>query len=74
MLAIAAGLLVLWWNFVIVLRLPDARPPAGLERRAQRKQVLERIQSAGGWPALQHDCDVLSQQHRAAYYSKGRPD
>ena len=67
-LAIAAGLFVLLWYFVVVLRLPDAWPPTSLERRAQGKQVLERIQSAGGWPALQHDCDVLSQQHRDAYY------
>ena len=67
-LAIAAGLFVLLWYFVVVLRVPDAWPPASLERRAQRKHVLERIHSAGGWPALQHDCDALSQQHGDAYY------
>ena len=67
-LAIAAGLFVLFWYFVVVWRLPDAWPPASLERRTQRKEISERIQSAGGWSALQHDCDVLSQQHRDAVY------
>lgn len=67
-LAIAAGLFVVLWYFVVVWRLPDAWPPESLERRAQRKQVLERIQSAGGWPALQRDCDGLSEQHKDAFY------
>jgi hypothetical protein len=33
------------------------------ERREQRQQVLERVQSAGGWAALRRDCVSLARQH-----------
>jgi len=38
-------------------------PSASAERRTQRQKVLERIQSVGGWPALQKDCDTLATQY-----------
>lgn len=39
-------------------------PPRWLERRTQRQQVLERVQSAGGWAALKRDCDALANAYR----------
>jgi len=39
-------------------------PPASVERRSQRQKVLERVEAAGGWAAVQRDCDVLVAQHR----------
>src|SRR6185503_7194947 len=43
-------------------------PPAWMDRRNQRKRVLERIQSAGGWAALQRDCDNLMEQYRESVF------
>jgi hypothetical protein len=42
----------------------SAWPPAFLERRTQRHQVLERVESAGGWAALTRDCDNLANTFR----------
>ncbi len=39
-------------------------PPNWLERRTQRQQVLERVQSAGGWGALRRDCDALARTYK----------
>lgn len=39
-------------------------PPPAIERREQRQKVLERVKSAGGWGAIQRDCDALVAQHR----------
>jgi hypothetical protein len=52
---------------IICLSLPSLAnvwPPNWIERRTQRKQVWERIESVGGWAALQRDCDVLVEQYR----------
>ena len=38
-------------------------PPLFVERRGQEATVVERIQSAGGWPALQKDCEALAENH-----------
>jgi len=38
---------------------PAVWPPDWMERRAQRAKVEERVQSAGGWAALQKDCGAL---------------
>src|SRR5512138_3681904 len=61
-LLLILGLLLLLPLFPTLMRLPNAWPPAFLERKTQRQQVLQRVHSAGGWSALGHDCDVLSQQ------------
>src|SRR5262245_29720579 len=45
-------LLIAWW------------PPIPVERSKQRAFVAERIQLAGGWIALERDCDKLVDQHR----------
>jgi hypothetical protein len=42
----------------------DSFPPRWYERRTQRQKVVERVQSAGGWAALQKDCDALVEQYR----------
>ena len=43
---------------------PTSWPPDWWERRAQRQKVLERVESIGGWIALQRDCDALMAQYR----------
>jgi hypothetical protein len=43
---------------------PAMWPPRSVERREQRAKVLERIQSAGGWTALQKDCEALAERYR----------
>src|SRR5690242_10807157 len=43
---------------------PASWPPPSVERRTQRQKVLERMQSVGGWAALQKDCDALVEQNR----------
>lgn len=40
---------------------PGTFPPAWWERKSQRKQVVERVQAAGGWEALRRDCMALAQ-------------
>ena len=44
-------------------------PPRSVERREQRAKIIERIQSAGGWPALQKDCDTLASSIKTAHLS-----
>ena len=61
---IAVAALVLFVSFPTLVRLSMAWPPAFLERRTQRGQVLERVKAAGGWAALQRDCTTLIDQHR----------
>ena len=39
-------------------------PPSWVERRGQRQKVLERVEAAGGWSAIQRDCDSLAAQYR----------
>jgi len=43
---------------------PSGLPPDWIERRSQRRLVLERIQSIGGWDALKRDCALLVEQHK----------
>lgn len=37
-------------------------PPTWWERQVQRKEVLARVQSVGGWDALRKDCVLLAKQ------------
>ena len=48
-------------------------PPPAVERRTQRAEVVERVQSAGGWAVLQKDCDMLAEHHRDSsfYWHRG---
>jgi hypothetical protein len=39
-------------------------PPASIVRRDQRKVAMERVQAAGGWPALQRACEDLVESNR----------
>lgn len=39
-------------------------PPHWLELRNQREELLQRVEVAGGWAALQRECDDLVAQHR----------
>lgn len=50
--------------FVLEILNSDSFPPAWFERSAQRQKVIERVQSAGGWESLQHDCEALVKEHR----------
>lgn len=43
---------------------PNWWPPASIERRGQRQKVVERVVAAGGWTALQKECDALVEQYR----------
>jgi hypothetical protein len=43
---------------------PTMWPPRFLEHRQQRAELLKRIRSAGGWAALQKDCEALVGQNR----------
>jgi hypothetical protein len=52
MLVILGVLDPMWW------------PPPSIERRGQRQKVLERVNAAGGWAAIQRDCDALATQYR----------
>ena len=51
-------------------------PPLFVERKAQRAKVVERIQAAGGWAALQRDCDALmAEYHDSAFiWRRGNKD
>jgi hypothetical protein len=42
-------------------------PPAWLERRTQRQEVLRRVQAAGGWTALERDCDALADAYPGGF-------
>lgn len=43
---------------------PAMWPPKSIEHREQRAKLVERIEAAGGWTALQRDCDTLAAQYR----------
>ncbi|MGN6556013.1 MAG: hypothetical protein ACTHLW_20080 [Verrucomicrobiota bacterium] len=49
--------------FYIFPRLLMAWPPDWIERRTQRRLILERIESVGGWNALKRECMTLVGQH-----------
>jgi len=68
LLWIIIALFALFLCFPTLFRLSEAWPPAFLERRTQREQVLERVQSSGGWLTLQHDCAMLVEQYKATNF------
>jgi len=49
-------------------------PPPFLDRRAQRAEIATRIQQAGGWSALQKDCNALTEQFRDSSFQWLRHD
>jgi|ERR1035441_948078 hypothetical protein len=51
-------------GFLYLMLYPSAWPPLWLERHTQRHEVLERVQSGGGWAALKRDCDSLAAAYR----------
>jgi hypothetical protein len=68
-IVVSALLAVLTATILLLPALPSFRgPPAFVERRGQRQKVLERIQSAGGWTAIQKDCDTLVEQYRESAF------
>lgn len=58
-----ACLLVLLLVSVFLVILPD-RLPDWLELRLERLHVWKRVQNAGGWTALQRDCDALVTKYK----------
>jgi hypothetical protein len=61
-------LVLLFFQLPTIIALVNAWPPAFIERRTQREQVLERIQSAGGWQVLRRDCATIVEQNRDTYF------
>lgn len=49
---------------------PAAWPPPSVERRAQRLEVRDRIETAGGWEALRHDCIEFAQTNEVVQWSR----
>jgi len=47
--------------FFLMLVNTDAFPPAWYVRRSQEQKLMERVQFAGGWEAIRHDCILLAQ-------------
>ena len=47
-------------------------PPAVVERRAQRQELAERVQLAGGWDAIRRDCMALTEQNTNGLISHWR--
>lgn len=52
----------------------DSFPPRWHERRAQRQQVLERVQVAGGWEALRRECIAFAQTNDMVQWIRGHTD
>lgn len=46
-------------------------PPHWWELHTQRRQVLERIQSAGGWEKLRQDCIALTKTNESVEWYRG---
>ena len=42
----------------------QAWPPVWMKRRAQREEVLKRIEAVGGWAALKLECDAFARAHQ----------
>ena len=61
---VGACLSIFFLLVVFMFLNPTSWPPDWWERRAQRQKVLERVESIGGWIALQRDCDALLAQYR----------
>jgi len=64
--------------FLVVLDIFGGFHPSGwiltaIDRRTERKQVIEQVQLAGGWAALQKACDALVEQNRdeVFYWHRG---
>jgi hypothetical protein len=64
---------VVWFLIIFVFMNPMVWPPDWMERRAQRAKVEERVLSAGGWAALQKDCDALAAEFQDGgfHWSRG---
>jgi hypothetical protein len=43
-------------------------PPNWVERRGQRQEVFQRVESVGGWAALKRDCDALAARYKDDQY------
>ncbi len=43
---------------------PNTWPLRLINRHYQRAEIAKRVQSGGGWAALQKDCEVLADQHQ----------
>ena len=48
---------------------PVAWPPPIIERREQRQEVLERVETAGGWDAIRRECMVIAEKHKDGFFS-----
>jgi hypothetical protein len=71
LLWVPVGLFVIYFLWAY---LPVAKPPNWIERRTQRQELIERVQSAGGWTALQQDCDTLVEHNREGAFFWFRGD
>ena len=44
--------------------------PRFVERQGQRAKVVQRVAAAGGWAALQKDCDALAAQYQDSAFAR----
>ena len=51
---------------------PTMWPPISVERHQQRAEVLERVQTAGGWDAIRQGCIALARQNTNGFVSDYR--
>jgi hypothetical protein len=70
-LGVALGVFLL---LPIVFQIATTWPPMSIERGRQRKEILQRVQAAGGWEALRRDCEMLVEQHKQEAFFWGRAD
>ena len=49
-------------------------PPRWIETKIQRSIIAERIETVGGWTALQRDCDKLVAKYKGSYLHWSRWD
>lgn len=68
------ALALVWFLPQIGWRLLTWWPPPSVERRAQRREVMERIQAAGGWEVLRRDCVALAELQRTTNFVWPRYD
>jgi len=66
--------LLLLGIYVLLPTFLTSWPPDWVDRRKQRQMVMERVQSSGGWAALQRDCDALVAQYRGSAFVWSRGD
>ena len=71
--SVLLGVLIAVFALYYIYSLLIPWPPDWVERRTQRRDVIGRVQAAGGWTAIQRDCDVLVERYHDSqfFWSRG---